>query len=1229
MARINRPFFTAPPSLTSRSIGLFGLILVHIAAAPARSQEIDSFQAEKSAAYSQFHHGKARQAIAAVRALADRAPNVVERVMLQRDLLEMCATASDWKCVYDTLIPMVPLVNSDPKLAPLRPDMRLYTVKLLLFLNDTSRLQEFLRPGPFNLVPPSRYLEHAELQLALHDLYIRGDDYRAAEGAFATATISTLLSDPQAAYQLSKVLVDMISALLHAYDIIGAWSLWAQSEAFISKSVPHDGIVYARHRLLTGQLYAYTDAFADTAAILSEAVDLTTALEIDEDSKAYQASISNALATAAFVLANKPEEAKRNHAKSPMQSQKESTLRRAEFQSYTEFYFAVADVFLAAVSRTKPDARWKILFEKEPKWQLGAIALAEINSYRSFALGVLAVADSRLDEGRRLLAAAAKQRIDLFESVMRRNFEGFQTANLVDRIIIHLGLSAALKLDDPATGDLLLRASEILNRNIRHSVADAAVLVRSQESEEARKVAQAYLHLRQQKREWELNKRLTLLATGSLLQDKDSIAAEYSEMVSRLSEIKKRFQLRRSVEVAQTLPTMQELQRSLGPKDVFVAVFPTVAGVGKLCVGKDRTAYSEASERADDVSKNIRLLQFATTADHPPDPVLDAQYPVSSAIFLRNTLFGGFEKCLVPGGNVIISLPRIFADVPLGALLSEAPVSNGRGGYDLSRARWLIKEFSFSLVISSRQHIAAARNRGSTVAARPFLGVGDPVFSTARLAQLDPSTGVGGSAARGPGTLDFAEIPETREELSKVAQVLGVPGSDVLLGKAATEAALRKKPLSEYDVIHFATHGVMAREVPELDESALLLSSGATADPDNDGVLSASEISKLSLNARLVVLSACNTAKYDMRRVTLGVHDLHAAFAVAGVPALFASLWPIDSSTARDLTVLFFQKWRSERIGGAAASLAEATRSFLEKADAAHQHPRFWSSFVIVGYGGVLGGTETAANRAQPAFEPVGEGAGTIVHAIAGSRFLLLSTNVDWDGSRMANVISRQGENGRQDWSLSSRDVVAEKLAVAGDRIYAAGHTIDPNPVPVMRQLDLNGRLLWKSELSHLRGYVFADFVMADDGILAVATPVSRPPDQGLPPKPSPAVLLRIDRLGKVRKEVSFQGNDGGLVRGRQALILKLGRSVIVAVNRGTTSQEASVEKSIFGLPQACHDGAAVRLLQFDGVELKIVRNETIPGFQVGAVGALVGISILRARPSTIARIAGKRRCIG
>jgi CHAT domain-containing protein len=134
-----------------------------------------------------------------------------------------------------------------------------------------------------------------------------------------------------------------------------------------------------------------------------------------------------------------------------------------------------------------------------------------------------------------------------------------------------------------------------------------------------------------------------------------------------------------------------------------------------------------------------------------------------------------------------------------------------------------------------------------------------------------------------------------------------------------------------------------------------LTPSGIGTSADDDGFLDASEVARLRLNADLVVLSACNTAKFGIANATLGVQDLQTAFTIAGAPTLIASLWPVESVTARDLMVGFVKEWRSPQSAGAADALARATRGYLAAADGPHQHPRFWAPFIVAGNGEVRG----------------------------------------------------------------------------------------------------------------------------------------------------------------------------------------------------------------------------------------------------------------------------------
>src|SRR5262249_3193257 len=161
-------------------------------------------------------------------------------------------------------------------------------------------------------------------------------------------------------------------------------------------------------------------------------------------------------------LAGKPEEARQNHAKNPVHRKREAILKQGEFHTYAELYFAVADTFVSWFAHAPPDTRWQALFEKAPRWSLGDINRTDVNSYRTFSLGLLALSSGRVDEGNRLVMAAAKQRIDNFETVIRANFEGFQIASIVDKIVIDIGLAAAMQTNSSENANLVLRGSEIV-----------------------------------------------------------------------------------------------------------------------------------------------------------------------------------------------------------------------------------------------------------------------------------------------------------------------------------------------------------------------------------------------------------------------------------------------------------------------------------------------------------------------------------------------------------------------------------------------------------------------------------------------------------------------------------------------------------------------------------------------------------------------------------------------
>ena len=162
----------------------------------------------------------------------------------------------------------------------------------------------------------------------------------------------------------------------------------------------------------------------------------------------------------------------------------------------------------------------------------------------------------------------------------------------------------------------------------------------------------------------------------------------------------------------------------------------------------------------------------------------------------------------------------------------------------------------------------------------------------------------------------------------------------VLVGSLATESSF-KRLAHEYDVIHLATHGYFNKLNPLL--------SGLILEPDNfdDGRMEVHEILGLKINAKLVTLSACDTALGTGYFADVPAGDdlvgLTRAFLFAGTPSVLATLWEVNDRSAATLMRGFYGQLRQS---DKATSLARAQRRMRS---GPYKHPYYWSSFVLVG----------------------------------------------------------------------------------------------------------------------------------------------------------------------------------------------------------------------------------------------------------------------------------------
>jgi len=205
-------------------------------------------------------------------------------------------------------------------------------------------------------------------------------------------------------------------------------------------------------------------------------------------------------------------------------------------------------------------------------------------------------------------------------------------------------------------------------------------------------------------------------------------------------------------------------------------------------------------------------------------------------------------------------------------------------------------------------------------------------------------------------------LPETAEEIRSLAIAMNADLTrDVFLGERANEQTVRTLDLAGYQVIVFATHGLVPGDLDGLTQPALALSAPSLAKIDGDGLLTMEKILGLRLTADWVVLSACNTANGSGAGAE-AISGLGRAFFYAGARALLVSNWPVETTSASTLTTDLFRRQAADPKLTRAKALQQTMNWLIDsgeyvdpltkKVAFSYAHPMFWAPFALVGDGG-------------------------------------------------------------------------------------------------------------------------------------------------------------------------------------------------------------------------------------------------------------------------------------
>ncbi|MFY9572365.1 MAG: CHAT domain-containing tetratricopeptide repeat protein, partial [Blastocatellia bacterium] len=432
----------------------------------------------------------------------------------------------------------------------------------------------------------------------------------------------------------------------------------------------------------------------------------------------------------------------------------------------------------------------------------------------------------------------------------------------------------------------------------------------------------------------------------------DALTTEYEQIQGRIRETSPRY-----AALTQPVP--------LGLKEIQQRVLDTETLLLEYSLGEEKSYFwavtptsikgFELPKRAEveSVARRVYELLIARNQSVPKETLeqrrqrldrADTEYPKASAELSRILL--GPVASELKGKRLLIVSDGVLQYVPFAALPSpQAPDS-----HPLALDNEIVSLPSASVVAVLRQESANRAAAGKTLAvlADPVFSSDDPRVSSpgkGRAAAVEESSVAADvkRSAADSGLADLKRLRFSRQEAVEIARL--VPGTSKLeaVDFAASRALATSAELGKYRIIHFATHGLINNEHPELSGVVLSLVD-AKGQPQN-GFLRLYDLYNLRLSADLVVLSACQTALGKEIKGE-GLVGLTRGFMYAGAPRVVASLWQVEDRASAELMKRFYQGMLGQGLRPAAA--LRAAQVSMQK-DNRWRAAHYWAAFTIQG----------------------------------------------------------------------------------------------------------------------------------------------------------------------------------------------------------------------------------------------------------------------------------------
>jgi CHAT domain-containing protein len=438
------------------------------------------------------------------------------------------------------------------------------------------------------------------------------------------------------------------------------------------------------------------------------------------------------------------------------------------------------------------------------------------------------------------------------------------------------------------------------------------------------------------------------LNTQIFKQSKDADSATFDRLQAELRKARNDYESWRTALYAKhpELQIQRGEPRPLNLNQTLLSLLNSQTALLEFVVLEDKTYLFVINK--EDANHQLPLTQkvykIAVKRDQLFDKVRQFRQQIENKSFTVNKLAGElYDLLLSPARrqlknklSLIVVADSGLWDLPFQALQS-------------SPERYLIEDYAVSYAQSASllQEIINGKAKRGKIRTAKLLAVGNPALSEKNTNSL--------SSFLSPEPL--APLPQAERQVRQLATLYDKRHSKIYTGTEAREATI-KADAGKYEIIHFAAHSILNGTSPMYSHIVL---SQVNNPLTEDGLLEAWEVARLDLNADLVVLSACETARGRIGAGE-GVIGLSWAFFVAGSPTTVVSQWKVLSASTTKLMVEFYRNLQSKPLAlksrgsheadsysppAKAAALRRAALKMLKSG--AYREPLYWAPFIIVG----------------------------------------------------------------------------------------------------------------------------------------------------------------------------------------------------------------------------------------------------------------------------------------